>query len=670
MAKSKNPGKHNANKRTGQSNSRPARVPVYRRCPLRVLISLFLIGATFLAFEEVRNHLFVGLDDDQYLTDNRHVKSGLSIDGFTWAFTTTRDANWFPLTWLSLMLDCQLFGSDPSGPHVISLLFHLANTVLLFLVFQRMTGKLWQSGFVAALFGLHPLHVESVAWVAERKDVLSTFFWIMTMWAYACYTEHKVRGPRSEVRGKTILHPCVQRYLLVLFFFVLGLMSKPMVVTLPFALLLLDFWPLGRLRPPFFGTESRALVLEKIPLFVLSAASSVITFLVQRGGDAVGSLDLLPLPFRLANILVSYASYICKMVWPQHLAVYYPLLGNLPLWQVTASALLLIGITLLAIKFGPKHPYLPVGWFWYLGTLVPVIGLVQVGGQAMADRYTYIPLIGLFLIVAMGVPEGLARWRHRKNLVVFCGSGALIVLIVVSRMQVSYWQDSIRLFEHTLAITSDNYLIHNNLGNALERSGRIEEAIVHYKETLRIKPDNAGTFFNLGNALSRRERADEAIRCYREVLRLKPDYAEAHNNLGNVFERLGDQQEAMVQYREALRLRPEYAEARSNLGIVLAKRGEIEEAMGHFKEAMRIDPGYEKAYHNLGVSLAEQGRTREAMAQYRRALQINPGFREARFSLGLAYAKIGDRLSALEESRVLRRIDPNLANRLLEKISE
>ena len=653
MAKRKKPGKHSANKKTGQNNSRPARVPVYRRCPLRILICLFLIGATFLAVEEVRHHPFVGLDDDQYITDNRHVKSGLSIDGFTWAFTTTWDANWFPLTWLSLMLDCQLFGSDPSGPHLINLLFHLANTVLLFLVFQRMTGKLWQSAFVAALFALHPLHVESVAWVTERKDVLSAFFWIMTMWAYAGYAEKKGH----------------QKYLWVIIFFTLGLMSKPMVVTLPFVLLLLDFWPLGRLRPPFFGTEARALVLEKIPLFVLSAASSVITFLVQRGGGAVGSLDVLPLPLRLANILVSYASYMGKMVWPQHLAVYYPFLENLPLWEVAASALLLIGITLLAIKFGPKHPYLPVGWFWYLGTLVPVIGLVQVGAQAMADRYTYIPLIGLFLIVAMGVPEGLTRWRHRKNLVVFCGSAALAVLIVVSRAQVSYWQDSIRLFEHTLAITSDNYLIHNNLGNALERSGRIEEAIAHYKETLRIKPDNARTYFNLGNALSRRERADEAIRCYREALRLKPDYAEAHNNLGNVFERLGDRQEAMVQYREALRLKPEYAEARSNLGIVLAKRGKIEEAMGHFKEAIRIDPGYEKAYHNLGVSLAEQGRTREAIAQYRRALQINPDFREARFSVGLAYAKIGDRHSALEESRVLRRIDPNLANRLLEKIS-
>ena len=581
---------------------------------LKLFIILFLIGATLAVFWPLKNHEFINLDDDEYVTENPHVQAGLTLKGLSWAFTTTQASNWHPLTWLSHMLDCQLYGLKPAGHHLTSLLFHIANTLLLFLVLRRMTGAIWGSSFVAALFALHPLHVESVAWVAERKDVLSTFFWMLTMWTYIRYAER----------------PRLNRYLLVLLSFALGLMSKPMLVTLPLVLLLLDYWPLRR----FKSIHPFRLVLEKAPFFALSAVSSFLTFFAQRSGGTVGSLEAFPLETRMANALVSYVSYIGKMIWPHHLAVLYPYPDILPIWQVAEAGLLLVGLSALVILAARRRPYLVVGWLWYFGTLVPVIGLVQVGLQAMADRYTYVPLIGLFIMMAMGVPDNLAGWRHRRIVLAISAGLLLSIFMIVTRLQVYHWENAITLFEHTLAVTSNNSVIHNNLGVVLAQQGKTQEAIAHYTEALRIKPD----------------------------------YTDAHNNLGVALARQGKTQEAIAHYTEALRIKPNYAEVHYNLGNALARQGKIQEAITHYTEALKIKPDYVGAHYNLGNALVRQGKTQEAIAHFAEALRIKPDFADAHFALGLAYLMIGNRDSALEEYKILKTINPDLANTLSQKI--
>ncbi len=387
--------------------------PIMRR---EILICLFLVLATLTVYWQVGNYEFVNFDDDKYIIENFHVQKGLTRDSVIWAFTATHVSNWHPLTWLSHMLDFQLYGLNPSGHHLTNVFFHLVNTLLLFLVLKLMTGALWRSGLVAALFAVHPLHVESVVWVAERKDVLSTLFWMLTLWAYLGYTKR----------------PGVKRYLVILLAFALGLMAKPMLVTLPFVLLLLDYWPLKRIelgqsaiglpaasQPSTIankpGAQAFRLLLEKTPMFVLAAVSSVVTFIVQKSGGAVGALETYPFKIRMANALLSYVIYLKKMIWPQNLAVFYPHPGqSLPMWQAAGAGLLLVVVSIAVIRAGRRYPYLPVGWLWYVGTLVPVIGLVQVGDQAMADRYTYVSLIGLFIVVAWGVPDVARSWRYGK----------------------------------------------------------------------------------------------------------------------------------------------------------------------------------------------------------------------------------------------------------------
>ncbi|MBW2538391.1 MAG: tetratricopeptide repeat protein, partial [Deltaproteobacteria bacterium] len=468
---------------------------------LDILVCLFLAIVTLAVYWQVINYAFV-FDDDLYVAENFHVRRGLTSETVAWAFTTTSIANWHPLTWLSHMLDIQLYGLNPGSHHLTNVLFHIANTLLLFLILTRMTGALWQSAFVAVLFALHPLHVESVAWISERKDVLSTFFWMLTMWSYIRYVEL----------------PGVKRYLLILLFFILGLMVKPMLVTLPFVLLLMDYWPLGRFQfsrsggagpdsqPPSF---SLFLVWEKIPFIVLAAAVSVVAFLVQRSGGAVGSLEIFPIHYRIMNALVSYVSYIGKMIWPFNLALLYPYPGKLPWWHVSGAFLLLLSISLLSIRNVRRFPWFAVGWLWYLGTLVPVIGLVQIGPQAMADRYTYVPLIGLFIMIAWGIPEIFKKWRYKKEGLVTITVVLLLMLTVISWSQVRYWRNSVTLFKHTLDVTEDNYVIHNNLGFALAEMDRTPEAIWHYSEALRINPryekvhNNIGTAFILQGQLER-----------------------------------------------------------------------------------------------------------------------------------------------------------------------
>ena len=561
-----------------------------------ILICFFLILITFCVYSQVKDHAFVDYDDDSYVTENSNVQKGLTKESVIWAFKSTFVGNWHPLTWLSHMLDVQLFGMNSGAHHIINVLFHIFNTLLLFIVFRRMTGEIWKSCFVAAFFALHPLHVESVAWVAERKDVLSTFFWMLTMCSYALYAE---RSRRSM-------------YLLSLLFFMLGLMSKPMLVTLPFVLLLLDYWPLRRFQFRYQdGSRNMqkkpiiiSLIREKIPFFILSAASCAITFLVQKKGGAIGSLDVFPLKVRIANIIVSYAEYIGKMFWPVKLSVFYPHPGILQVWKVTGAILLLVSISFLVIKYSRRYPWLCVGWLWYLGTLVPVIGLVQVGVQSMADRYTYIPLIGLFIIIAWGFTEILSKWSYKKIVFIPIATIVVLILAIATWFQVRYWLNSISLFENAIEVTDNNYVAHNNLGFALKEEGRVAEAVKHYLAALRINPDFEMAHLNIGVILAGRGDNEAAIKHYKEALRIKPDFITAYINLGNVRLRQGRIADAISQYSEALRLDPDSEQAYNGLGAVMIRTGRIEKAIEFFQKALQLKPDYRDAQNNLKNTLA------------------------------------------------------------------
>ena len=429
---------------------------------LPLIISLLLITAILIAYWQVKDFDFICFDDKLYVTENHHVQAGLTVKGFTWAFTTFHASNWHPLTWLSHMTDCELYGLNPMGHHWTSLQFHIANTLLLFFILQYMTGALWRSAFVAALFAMHPLHVESIAWVAERKDVLSTFFGMLTLLAYCRYAKQ----------------PSLAGYLLIILFLSMGLMAKPMLVTFPFLFLLLDFWPLERLRSE---TVSR-LILEKIPMLVPVVISSCLTFMAQQSSGAVKSLGSFSLTERIANAFISYVSYVYKAIWPHNLTAFYPHPGNsLPLWQVFGAILLIGGASFLAIRSLKKYPYIAVGLFWYLGMLVPVIGLVQVGPQAMADRYTYIPMTGLFIIIAWGFSDLSTKWHYRKIVLTLFAVIILSVLAVSTFFQLGYWRNSVALFERAVSITENNYLAHNNLGAALLEKGKSDKAVLHIK---------------------------------------------------------------------------------------------------------------------------------------------------------------------------------------------
>jgi tetratricopeptide (TPR) repeat protein len=630
----------------------------------KILICLVLAIVTLAVFWQVKHHDFVNLDDKMYILENRHVLSGLTVDGVKWAFTSVYASNWHPLTWLSHMLDVDLLGVNAGRMHLVNVFFHIAAALLLFLILDRTTGALWRSAFVAALFALHPLHVESVAWIAERKDVLSAFFWMLTLGAYVLYVEKQRPG----------------RYLATLFFFALGLLAKPMLVTLPFVLLLLDFWPLNRLRvgesahnlsvepaekltkkeksrmkrrekkhdtkpPPVTARSADAplqwsrllsLVREKIPFFVLSAASSLITIYAQQQGAAVVSMERIPLFTRMANALMSYILYIGKMIWPQTLSVFYPYPDAWPPWQVGGAFLLLAGITATAVYCVKRRPYLTVGWFWYLGTLVPVIGILQVGMQAMADRYTYIPLIGLFIMAAWGAPELLNKWRHGK--VVLTAAATLIVagLVLATWMQAGHWQNSVSLFSHALAVTKDNHLAHNNLGVALNAAGEKEKAAFHYAEAIRINPRYSSYHYNYANHLAAHGKTEEAITQYTEAIRLEPEYFNAHNNLGLARASRREFKEAAFYFREALRIRPGTAGVHYNLAIALANLGDRQEAERHLREAVRLEPNFAEAHNELGRVLAMQGKTEEGIVHFREAVRLKPDFAAARNNLKVA----------------------------------
>ena len=616
-----------------------------------LLVGLFLVVATLSVYLQVRNFEFLHYDDEKYVTRNEHVSAGLTPKSVSWAFTTTYAEFWHPVTWLSHMLVCEIFGLNPGWHHLAGLFIHIVNSLLLFLIFRKTTGDPWRSGFIAALFALHPLNVESVAWVSERKGLLCALFWMLAMWSYVRYVER----------------PGIRRYLLIILFFILGFMAKAMIITLPFVLVLLDYWPLRRiwLGQPTTGGKSHQrplhLLREKTPLFILAVLMGLAAFLAQKGGGHLSSFDALPLGSRIASSLISYLSYIGNMIWPFHLSVFYPIRSVMPAWQVAGAFLLLTAISTLVLVVRRRFPYLLVGWLWYIGTLVPVIQLIQVGLHSMADRYTYIPLVGLFIIIAWGVPDLMARWRHRKTGLKAITAVVMLILIMATWLQIGYWKNSITLFEHSSDIIPDNFVAHNILGRAMEEKGRTSEAIIHYTNALKINPYYVDAHYNIGNAYAREGRQAEAIRHYTSALEIKPAFLRAHVNLGNVLVKEGDPAEAIRHYREALRIEPGYAHAHFNIANVLVREGDQAEAIGHYRRALRIRPDYADAHYNLGNVLAKQDETTEAIRHYKEALRINPGFVEAHINLGNELARQGATTEAIKHYRMALQVNPDHA---------
>ena len=569
---------------------------------------------------------FIHGDDPDYVTQNPHVRGGLTWSNLRWAFAARYANNWHPLTWISHMLDCQLYGLNPAGHHATNLLFHGANTVLIFLVLRRMTCAHWRSAFVAALFALHPLHVESVAWVAERKDVLSTFFWALTIGAYVRYSER----------------PGLARYLLVTVLFGLGLMAKPMLVTLPFLLLLLDFWPLRRasagpliLGPNREGLENltgaRAaswprLVLEKVPLLGLALASSVVTLWAQSG--TIGAVTA-PLWFRLANALTAYVGYMEKMIWPAGLALLYPYPPAMVLWKLLIAVTVVGGMTCIAIQQAARRPYLFTGWFWFVGTLVPVIGLIQVGIQSMADRYTYVPLIGLFIIIAWGACELAERWRLRPGVPGSMAALAVAACIPVTVTQLNCWRNDVSLCEHALRCTKDNYMIEVALGIALLDRNQLDPARQHFAEAIRIAPAHAEPHCYLAQILSAQGKTGDAIASFREALRCNPSLPAAHWGLARELIQQNNLGEAAGELTALVRLAPDDWQACDTLGGVLLRQDRTSEALNHFFDAARINPTNAAVRCHLAMALDRSGRTREGIVQYREALKIEPQTIEA-----------------------------------------
>ncbi len=569
------------------------------------LLAASLMLVTISVYWPAVSHDFVNYDDPYYVTSNVYVQRGLTWDNLKWAFCHPVVGNWHPLTMLSHMLDCQIYGLKPWGHHLTNVLLHGANTALVFLLLRGLTGAIWRSWMVAALFGLHPLHVESVAWVAERKDVLSTCFGLLCLMAYAKHvTSDKWQVTRTAGFLSRVTCHVSRFYLIALLFFACGLMSKPMMVTLPFVMLLLDYWPLNRIGNSEFGIRIfTRLLLEKIPFFALAVVMSVVTYLVQQHTGMMHSLENVPLGDRAGNALISYCRYLGKLFWPTDLAVFYPYPKHWPLYQVLLAGGLLAGISAFIFVQRARHPYLLTGWLWYGGTLVPVIGLVQVGGQSMADRYTYLPSLGLLILIIWGMYELTQRWRYHETVLGGTGCTVIILCIGLTRQQLGYWRNNESLYGHALAVTENNYLAHHNLGIALYKKGQIEEAVNQYREALRLEPDDAEPHYDLGAALAVKGQTGDAIQQFQEAIQLEPDYAEAHSNLGTALAREGQIDEAIGQYREALRLQPDNAEFHYDLGAALGIKGQIDEAIRQFQETLRLKPDYDAARSNLAHAL-------------------------------------------------------------------
>jgi tetratricopeptide (TPR) repeat protein len=616
-------------------------------------VSIGLIAITVFVYAPVGHYSFVLYDDLQYVAKNANIQGAPLWQSIKWAFSLNQG---LPLTWLSHILDVQLFGSNPGPQHITNVVFHVIDSLLLFGVLLRMTAKWKPAAFVAALFAVHPLHVESVAWIAERRDVLSTFFLLLTIWAYISYT----RQPR--------LH----RYLLMFFFFVLGLLSKPMLVTLPVLLLLLDIWPLHRLQlERGQGGRWLRLGLEKLPMLAVAIVGGIVTIVKTQNRGGIESFDSIPLSLRTANAAVSYVVYIRDMVWPVNLAAFYPY-GLLPAWEVTGSVLVLIAISAFAAWNARRHSYLLVGWLWYLVTLGPVIGLIQAGGQARADRFTYVPLVGLFIIAAWGIPELTGRWQYRRAALTAAAGIVICGCAIAARRQVQYWENAYTLWQHALDTTTGNFLAHMVLGVALASDGRIDESIAQYREALAIQPGFAEAHNDLGIALARQGRIDEAILEFQAAVSLAPEAAVTHYDLGFALAEQGKPQEAIIHYSEAVRLDPSYVEAFTKLGDAQLVQGRLGEAIANYTEALRIQPNFVDAIDNLGLALAHQGKFEEAIARYNEALRLRPDFAEAHTNMGSTLANEGRNDEAIAQFTEALRIQPGnaLARENLEIVTQ
>ena len=603
-------------------------------------ICIALAALSWLVFGQTLWHDFVNYDDPRYVYENTNITEGLSISGIVWAFTHIHSMNWHPLTTISHMLDCQLYGLKAGWHHCTNVLLHSIAVMLLFVGLLQMTGAFWRSAFVAAVFAIHPLRVESVAWIAERKDVLSGVFFMLTLLAYLYY----VRLPRTG------------RYLMVVFVFACGLMSKPMLVTLPFVLLLLDYWPLDRIR----GQVSKR-VLEKIPLIALSAVSSIATLVAQKG--AVGYTEELPVFERFNNAVLSYVLYIWQMLWPVNLAVFYPHPENrLPLWQISSSFLLLICVTAVAIALRKKRPYLITGWLWYLGTLVPVIGLVQVGWQGRADRYTYLPQIGLYIAVTWALTDLTTSWRHRRTIL---SAAALLTIGLLSWgawVQTSYWRDSETLFKHALAVTTNNDVAENNLGIVFLQKGQLDEAISLLKSAVDLRPDNSPAHENLAKALLQKGQVADALVHYRKLLELQPDNMEVHNIVGTVLVQQGQIREGVEEWQKVLEIQPDNGNALNNLGWVLATAPEDSlrdgsRAVQLAQQAVRISGGrIPIVFRTLAAAYAENQQFPQAIETAQQGLEL--ANKQGNFALA---AELQGSIALYQENRPLR--DPSLTSK-------
>jgi protein O-mannosyl-transferase len=595
-----------------QTNSRQN--PLF--CP--VVICLLLAAAVFAVYFPVWTYGFVNYDDSDYFFDNAHVLGGVSWANIAWAFTTNDAVNWHPLTWLSLMLDAQFFGKGATAPHVTNVIFHAINSILLYILFLRWTSSSWRSAAAALLFAIHPMHVESVAWVAERKDVLSGFFGLL---ALLCYTRH--------AKGGKAWPPV---YWLTLFFFACSLMSKPMLVTFPFLLLLLDYWPFLR----FNISVRRRLFVEKIPFLLISIASSVVTFIVQQRGGAVNTLTRFPMLMRVENAFVSYASYVFKLFWPANLATPYPNVHYWPVPLVIVCAALFVALCLAAIAKRTQYPYAFTGWFWFAGMLVPVIGLVQAGLQTMADRYEYFPMIGILMILVMGAGDICAKFQIPRTAVVCAAALLFFACGLRARNQVGFWQNDETLFGHALAVTRNNYVASVDLGTWYSKCGRTADALNCYYNALHMDPDNPSLLYDTGDAFAKLGDYDEAIQDYRHALQISPNQADVLNNLGFALAHKHDFTDATVCFQEVLKLKPDSAEAHNNLAAILFAQGDWQEAAQEYQAALKLKPDNAQINVNLGDTLVRLGQKSEAIESYQRALQLQPG-----------NAKIRARLQAL-----------------------
>jgi tetratricopeptide (TPR) repeat protein len=698
----------------------------------RILPIYFLLAvATLVSFWQLNHCDFINYDDEEYLTENPQVQNGITRGAVLWAFTTGHAANWHPVTWLSHMLDVELFGLNPHRHHLTNLLFHIANTLLLFFILNRMTDAPWKSAFVAALFALHPLHVESVAWVAERKDVLSAFFWMLTITAYVSY-----------VKGLPVSRPpfSALRYFAVVLFFALGLMSKPMLVTLPFVLIFLDYWPLGRISdtgyqkpdaalmprqsihvqakrgksrkrrtgrgsdsspvPAPLSSASSApttgfipLLWEKTPLFVLAAISCVITLIAQQKGGAIKSTDAFPLGLRIANAIVCCVVYIRKAIWPSDLAVFYPHPGSRPAWEVSAAIILLGALTLTAIRTKRRFPYFVVGWLWFTVTLLPVIGIVQVGRQAMADRYTYIPLIGLFIIIAWLIPELTKKWRYGTQTLFALSALILAVFSVVTWIQAGYWRNGIKLYDRALEVTSSSALIHYNRGTSHFKAGNYRQAISDLDRAIEIDPGYAAAYANRGlayDAVANHSKAIEDLsravdikpelvwayldrgKVYSEVgnygqavsdfdtaVRMDPGLTLAYYFRGSVFSKLGEYRQAIEDFGRAIEAAPLRAEAYYKRGVVYDKMRDYGKAIENYDKAILADPKNAQSYNNRGVAYDRLGNYNQAISDYNRAVGIDPGVAMVFNNRGITYGKLGNYAKAIEDYNMAIELDPS-----------